>query len=510
MAESWTLGRVLDAAIEPFMPREALRRRTLRMALDATRQYDGAAHGRRTQGWKRTSGSAAREVQQGLVGLRNGARELVRNDKYAASALRQIVANMVGDGITATATHADPLLAEKAQAVWDDWAESLVDGEEDFYGIQKLTARSMIEGGETLLVWSPDKKGPNGRVRGLEGDFLDHQKSLDSAAGTRIVQGVEFDPDGFRAGYWLLPEHPGDARGYVGAARKFDAAHVDHVFERLRWGQPRGVSWFSPVIMDIRDVGDIEDAVRMRKKVEACLALILTPPENGSPSDAFDQAKAAAGMGDGTGVRVEKEADSVRPGMVFRARPGETANTLNPPSSGDTVGFIRQQMMGVSANLAPYHLVTGDVSQANYSSLRACLLGFWANLDDWQQNVLVPKMLTPAFRRIMTRQALLTGDRRYLQVKPSWAMPPRRFVDPQKDIAAEKEEIRVGLKTETKALAERGLNPAKHRAEIAADNADRDRLGLVNDADPRKSTKSGQLQKPTGFIRPQPDAGKQS
>jgi hypothetical protein len=46
-----------------------------------------------------------------------------------------------------------------------------------------------------------------------------------------------------------------------------------------------------------------------------------------------------------------------------------------PDPVADQVDFIRQQLAAVSANMVPYHLMTGDVSQANYSSLRAAMNG---------------------------------------------------------------------------------------------------------------------------------------
>ncbi|MFN3499927.1 MAG: phage portal protein [Pannonibacter indicus] len=43
-----------------------------------------------------------------------------------------------------------------------------------------------------------------------------------------------------RAAYWLFDKHPGDLTGYHGTSKRFEAAHVDHVFESLRPGQTRG------------------------------------------------------------------------------------------------------------------------------------------------------------------------------------------------------------------------------------------------------------------------------
>jgi lambda family phage portal protein len=322
---------------------------------------------------------------------------------------------------------------------------------------------------------------------------------LRTTAGGRIVQGVEFDASNQRSAYWLFADHPGDVVLGSGAASTPTAAeHVDHVFERLRWGQTRGVSWLSSVAMTLRDVGDIEDAVRMQQKVQACLGLVLTPGEGqqGSPMAAGANAER----------RPERGVEALSPGMIFRSQPGETVQTINPTQSGGAVEFIRQQLAGVSANMAPYHLMTGDVSQANYSSLRAAMLGHWALLDDWQQNVIIPHAVRPAVDRRMARLALASGDKRFLAMKVSYALPVRRFVDPVKDLMGELIEIRSGLKLLSRSLAERGINAEDHLRELAKLNAVIDELGLALDSDPRRLTDSGVLQAATGYLVPKPDA----
>jgi capsid protein len=102
--------------------------------------------------------------------------------------------------------------------------------------------------------------------------------------------------------------------------------------------------------------------------------------------------------------------------MIYRGRKGESATRSPRRATGGAVDFIRQQLAAISATLAPYHRMTGDVSQANYSSLRAAMLGSWALLDDWQQNVFIPHLVRPAVIRRMRRLALETGDQRYLDV----------------------------------------------------------------------------------------------
>ncbi len=488
------LGDFLDRCIEPFAPGLAARRMTQRVGLASIRQYDAAAHDRRTSGWKRPSSGANRENAQSIVALRNGARELVRNNKYAAAARKQMVAQMIGDGITARAVHADTRIQELAQAAWDGWSASKVyENRHDFFHVQRLLAGTMVESGEGLQLWLPDGDIPDTKIRVLEGDYLDLQRNQNTATG-RIVQGVEYARNNDRVAYYLFGEHPGDGIFGSGslASQPVPAEVVDHIYDESRPGQVRGISWFAATALTIRDAAEIEDARRLKEKVAACVSLVLTPGE---------QANAASPLGETKDNGADKQdTETLRPGMIFRTKPGETVSSLNPAAPSDTVAFIRQQLGAVSASLVPYHLMTGDVSQANYSSLRAAMLGFWALLDDWQQQIVIPLCCQPAFERRMRLLAIQSGDKRFLQVKPQWAVPNRGFVDPVKDLMGEILAIRAGLKTMTAALSQRGIDIDKHLTEIKRVDDLIDKLSLALDTDPRRVTLNGILQATAPYL----------
>ncbi|HVM38299.1 MAG TPA: phage portal protein [Sphingomicrobium sp.] len=498
------LGEFIDRAIAPFAPRMAARRIIARQGLALMRQFDAAANSRRTRGWKRPHTDADAETWQARARLRAAGRELARNNKYAEAGVRHLVADMIGDGIAPQFVHAEKAVAQKAQDSWDRWAEGKVDGHDDFYGVQKTAGWGVVVDGEILTVWKPDSNGPDGRVEGIEGDHLDESKVEERAGGGRIVQGVEFDRYNDRIAYWLFDRHPGGLAllsTYQSSA--VPAKHIDHVFERTRFGQTRGVSWLAAVALDLKDIGEIEDAVRTQQKVQACLGLILTPGEDQDASPLAAEGEVEKNLKTG---RLD---ETISPGMIYRARKGESVTSLTPNATGGAVEFIRQQLASISARLAPYHRMTGDVSQANYSSLRAAMLGSWALLDDWQQNVFIPHLVRPAVMRRMRRLAIETGDNRYLDVGINYALPVRRFVDPIKDLMAEVIEIRAGIKTLPRTLAERGINSDRHLAEIAAINAQLDELGLALDTDPRRLTDAGVLQAAVGYLKPGSDAAKQ-
>ena len=59
-------------------------------------------------------------------------------------------------------------------------------------------------------------------------------------------------------------------------SHRVPADRVLHLFERLRPGQVRGVPWFAPVMLKLRDLDAYDEAELVRKKIEACFAAFVT------------------------------------------------------------------------------------------------------------------------------------------------------------------------------------------------------------------------------------------
>ena len=489
------VGRFIDSAVAVFAPEAGARRMAARLSVEAIRGYDVAGKGRSTKGWRRPRTSADAENQRAVPIAAASARDLVRNNKYAANGVRQMVAAAWGDGIAPMMVHSDAQVQRAAQDDWDRWSESSVSGDEDFYGHGKLGTRGLYIDGNSFSVWRPDDAGPDGRMLGRTGDHLDIGKTEQQANGVRIIQGVELDADDRRIGFHLFRDHPG-AVLYTTShqSERIPAEHVDHVFEPLEHGQTIGVSRLASLALTLRDISDVEDAKRLQEKVAACVALIRERAGGQPRSPLSGETQRQDGRG--------PELTTIRPGMILDLAEGEKATGFTPAPSQGGVDFIRQQLAAVSAGMVPYHVMTGDVSQANYSGLRASFLSQWGLLDDDQQNVLIPKLCKPAVRRRLRRLALQTGDRRFLDVRQTWALPVRRQADPIKDLMAEVMEVRAGLKLLSRSLAERGINHEEHLKSLAALNTIIDELGLALETDPRRLTDSGVLQAATGYLLP--------
>ena len=147
----------------------------------------------------------------------------------------------------------------------------------------------------------------------------------------------------------------------------------------------------------------------------------------------------------------------------------------------------------------PYELLTGDLSQVNYSSLRGGLVEFRRMVDALQWQLVIPGFCEPVWRwfQFLSKQfwaAWVAGMIPNPMVKVEWQPPRFDAVDPLKDAQADLLMLRSGTLTLAQAIARQGYDPASQLGEIAEMNALLDRLKIVLDSDPRMMTKAGTAQ----------------
>lgn len=123
--------------------------------------------------------------------------------------------------------------------------------------------------------------------------------------------------------------------------------------------------------------------------------------------------------------------------------------------------------------------MSGDLTNANYSSLRAGLLPFRAKVEQVQYGTLVPQLLRPVWRRWIATEVLSGRLDLSPDLSAEWIMPRPMQVDPAKDLAAVREALALGLTSRTQAVNELGWNADDLDAEIAADRARETSLGLT-------------------------------
>lgn len=487
----------LDRTIGWLSPEAGLRRYAARRALEVVgkRAYDAAKSGRRTGGWTTGATSANAEIAPALATLRARAREQVRNNPHAASAVRKLAAKLVGTGIIARP-------AGKQQAAWwKEWTK-VADFEQhfDFCGLQNLAGRGMFESGEVLIrrVIDPQSAVVPLRLQVLEADYIDATRNGPMENGNYAIAGVEIDRFGRRQAYWLWDAHPGDSlvTTMKFTSRRVPASEIIHLYEKDRPGQLRGAPRLAVSLMRLRDLDEYEDAELVRKKIEACFAAFVTTPENNR-----NLANSQTETTDGITTRTE----SFAPGMIEYLRPGEEVSFGTPSSSSGIGEYTAKQLHAIAAGIGvTYQQLTGDLSTVNLSSIRAGMIDFNEMIDQTRWLTFIPLVCDRVYGWFVDA-AYLNGTLRSAKVEVQWTPPKRALTDPLKEVQGMRLTRQAGLESTSEQIRALGMNPEDVFAELADENAALKKLGIVIDTDPANQVKensSGAIDKSTDGNKP--------
>lgn len=493
-------GNFIDRVVSYLSPEAGVRRTRARMVEDiistsGRRRYDAAATGRRTSGWKARATSANSEIYSDGARLRDRARDMVRNDPYASRAVQALVSNSVGAGIIAKPISSSKPRAKLVATLWEQWALTTACdfyGFHDIYGLQTLALRTVIESGEVLIrrVRLTAAEMESGKlpvplqIQVLEPDHLDSSKgNMTLASGGYVRQGIEFDKNGHRVAYHIFDQHPGEygapMRGLT--SKRVPASEVKHIFKQDRAGQDRGVSFLAPILLKLRDFNEYEDAQLMRQKISACFTVAIT--------EAGDD----TGLLDGNGQQATSVPSQVEPGLIFGLRQGQDIKFGSPPAVEGYGDYSRAVLRGVATGLnIPYEVLTGDLSNVNFSSGRMGWLEFNRFIHQLLWGMFIPQFCDTTWQWFVEAAALVRSDLNEVGVE--WTPPRREQVNPAEETKAAAAAVRAGFKARQDVIRENGDDPESVDQRIAEDNKRADKLGLVLDTDPRKLTQVGQLQ----------------
>lgn len=465
-------------------------------------EYDGATLGRRAAGWRRTRLDANAELSPAVqAALRGIARDLVRNNPWAARGKATIAHNMVGTGVTFQVYRngkVDDRLNKLARKHLDSTGCD-PGGQRDLYGMQLQAAGCIVESGAALMRrrW---RRGSDGlalpfQLQVLEPDYLDASKNglLSTAPGVQggyLLHGIQFSPIGRREGYWLYGGHPGTSLPHSLSSTFVDAADIAHVFRADRPEQEHGATWFAPVILRMKDFGDFEDAELTRQKIASAFVGFVV---NDNPDGNIN------GIEQEEGARADSEdpLEFIEPGTFQRGLPGDEVTFSKPPDSNGYADYTKVSLRAVAAGLGvPYEALTGDLSNVNFSSGRMGWLEYQRSLATWQWLMFIPQFCGAVGRWLVEAFEMLGENVDGVEVK--WTPPGREMIDPSSEVKAAIAAIRGGGKTISQWARERGEDPDVFLAEWAADAKRLDDLKLIFDSDPRRVTAVGNPADPSG------------
>ncbi|MFD1280205.1 phage portal protein [Methylobacterium goesingense] len=481
-----------------------------------TGPYDVAnGSGRRSRTWRVGSYGPNTAITYALDELRRKSRDQTRKNPYAGAVVDKLVSNIIGTGIAPRSIAARSVegLSEEAAAqrkkedaafraelqrlhlAWTDEADAI--GAHDYYGLQALAVRGMVEGGETFTRLRT-RRPEDGltvplQLQLLEGDHCPHLKT---DAANNIRQGIQYNAIGRRTGYYLYREHPGDGILTPAGIEEalVPATDVCHLYRAMRPGQDRGEPWLARALRTLYDLDGYLDAELVRKKNAARFLGFITK----KIQDDLDS-------GPGSGVLGTDPAEDdggavldLEPATLQVLAEGEEVTFSDPKDVGPNFDmFVRQSLRGVAVAAGVlYEELSGDYAQGNDRTLRAALNSFRRSIEMWQFHLVVFQFCRPVFRRWVDL-ALLSGALKLPEgmtrqdaYAVNWIPPSWPYIHPVQDVEGKILEIQSGLSTRTRKVAEGGYDAETLDAEQRADNDRADALGLVYSSDGRQKAKA--------------------
>lgn len=430
--------------------------------------YDSAGSGRRLQRWIPPQGSMNALLLGDLATLQNRSRDAARNNPYAANILDVLTANAVGTGIKPQSLSAQKEAIDALWMAWTDEADG--EGQHDFYGLQSLILRSVIESGECFVRFKINRKNKTVplQLQVLESEFLENTTTW-LPNENRIVGGVELDSQGRRIAYHLHKHYPGDEGFEAQETVRILAKDVLHIFKPLRPGQVRGEPWLARVLLKLHELDQYDDAELVRKKTSAMFAGFITrlDPELSmmGEGDANDQGQAFAGL---------------EPGTMQFLEPGKDVKFSSPSDVGANYEpFMRQQLRSIAVGMGiTYEQLTGDLSSVNYSSMRAGLVEFRRRIGMIQHHLMVYQLCRPVWNRWFELAQLTNHLPFEATPEVKWIPQGFEWVDPLKDLKSQILAIQSGLKSRAEVVSELGYDVEEIDQEIAADRDREQKLGL--------------------------------
>jgi lambda family phage portal protein len=423
--------------------------------------------------WLPGGGSADEDIIPDLPELRERSRDLNRNDAHASGITNTMTTNVVGTGIRPQSRVDREVIGlsqskidkfqKKAETAWKLWLPFADAGNRmDFYEIQQLVDRQILENGEAIVipVMLKDKSRPYSiALQVVESDRL---ATPPEKRGDKSVRaGVKVGANGEPVSYFIQKTHPGDYRFTRGVDREFieiparnelGRQNVFHLFPVQRSGQTRGVPFFAPVLSYFKDLAEYAEAELVAARIAACFSLFVT-------------SEASMDINTGYAKNFQGQVlDSLEPGMIKYLLPGESISSFNPQRPTATFEpFVERMLRAISAALGlPYELVAKDFSKTNYSSARAALLEarrYFKVRQEW----IARKLCQPVWEMVL-EEAYLRGDlggisfydNKRSWTNASWITPGWEWVDPLKEAKAAEVGLKNGIVTHSDLFSAQG------------------------------------------------------
>ena len=448
----------IDNVIAAVSPKRAYEREAWRQGLEAMRGYDAAGFGRINSGWRVHNESAEVTDRNSRDVVRARARDLERNSDILQAVVLAYKRNVVGKGYTLRAKTGDDELNRRIESLWRQWCKPRncdVTGEQSFNAILRMAVeRKKVDGGILFLF----RHTPGGvvpfKLQAIEVDELDTTRSTPRRQGNRVVGGIEYNAWRRPVGYWIQQY---DLEGWrLLEPIYIDAKDVYFLKSKRRPSQIREMSDMSHTITRIRDVNEFINAVSIKERIAACLAVLIKKTIPTGTSLGRSGVRGPDG-------RVDYSGKKLGPGMNMEMGAGDEAQVVDPKGAAtDATAFLKVQqgLIGAGQGLS-YEAVSRDMSGSTYSSARQNAI---EDEDTYTEDMeLLTEFMSEVYEQFviscyLSGQINLPGfwDKKAEYMNHAWVKSPKKWIDPAKESTADKTALQSGQKTYPEICAERG------------------------------------------------------
>lgn len=503
------LFRRISAARDAFLGRKPARR-----------AMNPAAGSRLTNDWQGLLCSPDSLMRMGLVKMRARSRELERYDDAARAFGHALKNNVLGSEGMKFQMAVKDVKFEGAKVIEkpDVYANRVIqdsrkrfDRRENYTTSRRFSRKRAHE--IILQRWAFDGEIFIQKVRGannpfkyslrlIPADYCDQDLNVSTLPnGNEIRMGIERNiSTGEHVAYYFLTARPGDTWGghnYGKKHERLEAADVIHVASFHDPDETRGIPWLIAAMLNLQMAGGFKEAALINARVSANHVGFFTKdfPE-GTDANTIKEFEDNGSIVNDTepGEWIELPFGT-KPVSVDRAYP-----------SADFAPFIKAVLRGCSSSVGmSYMTMTGDVSDANFSSLVA---GKRDEQEQWKtlQSTFEELYCQPEFEGWLNA-GLLTQEIPLPLAKfdkfnaPEWTGRRWAYYNPVDEMSANEMAIQNGLRSPQEIIKEMGRDPD----DVIADIADWRKQCTANGIplnDPKALVQAGSTGKPA---KPKPD-----
>jgi lambda family phage portal protein len=371
--------------------------------------------------------------------------DLWRNNEIVRGLVERFVDYSVADGITPQAQTTDPVWNQLAETWWRDIYVPTADFRNQpavtLTNHQQFVVSDRLLSGDIGFIMLK-----NGQLQPIESPRIcTPQEKMNDPL---VVEGVKTSKSGVVTGYYVCPRK--DGGGVDNTKAKFiPAENFIHCYRPGRADQLRGVAELAPAVNKLRDYDTTDQFVLNKIKNDASILTVKTKTNklsNERSRNAYQQTDA---NGDDP-TKVEKR----EWGNEITLNPGEDYNSFDGKAPNQQyVPYLEHELKAIAAcvNL-PYEFVMLIFTSGSFSAQRAAMLHAQKTFTDWHQyviNVFLRRVwnwrIAKAMKEGALPQAPLDAQGRSQWHNVEWSNPHFGWIDPLKQVQAQRDRIRVGV-----------------------------------------------------------------